>query len=337
MAGFFGGLVDTVTGRPQGSTDEDWARSDLGAGQRAPQQLAGQGWDWLGNRVGGNLGKEMQHHAGTVSGSQTGWDGYMRTLAGLPDSVKIATGMGPKSYDEFALQMPGGAAEANRRFGQQRQGNEATAAGVDLTSGQGFANNGIGNLYSLAQNPQLSQAQKMAQAQAALNANQQQSMLRSQHGGATGASQRMASQQLAQQNQEVIGQTQPLAAQEQIQAQTGAISGMTNQTVQQRQYQMQLEDLAKQYEMLGLDKYQAQLQAQLYAKGLSAQNSAAEQALRNQVYGGLLSAGSGIAMQGFGSKQPQQQQPLQIGAGQGAYAGGFGDTGYSGFDPSATA
>jgi hypothetical protein len=86
---------------------------------------------------------------------------------------------------------------------------------------------------------------------------------------------------------------------------------MTNQTVQQRQYEMQLQDLAKQYEMLGLDKYQAQLQAQLYAKGLQAQNSAAETALRNQVYGGLLSAGSGIAMQGFGSKQPQQPTQSQ--------------------------
>jgi hypothetical protein len=311
MAGVFGGFIDTVTGRPQGSTDEDWNRSDLGAGQRAPQQLAGQGWDWLGNRVGGNIGKEMQHHAGTINDSQTGWDAYMRTLSELPESVRIATGMGPKNYDEFNLVMPGGAADASKRFTGQRQANEAAAGNVDLTSGQGFAGNGIGNLYSMAQNPQLSQAQKMSQAQMAINANQQQAMLRSQHGGGVGASQRMAGQQLAQQNQEMIGQTQPLAAQEQIQAQTGAISGMTNQTVQQRQYEMQLQDLAKQYEMLGLDKYQAQLQAQLYAKGLQAQNSAAETALRNQVYGGLLSAGSGIAMQGFGSKQPQQPTQSQ--------------------------
>ena len=269
----------------------------------------------IGNAVGGDIGKFLEADA--------------QLLEGNPNGFKDLLTGGPKNYDAYTLQQLQGQQDRAKRFQQQRQGLSGQAGNVDQSTSQGFINTGINQLYSTAQNPQLTQAQQMAQAQMAMNAQQQQAMLRSQRGSATGAAQRMAGQQLAGQNQELIGQTAPLAAQEQMQAQNMAVQGLTNQSLQQRQYEMQLQDLAKQYEMMGLDKYQAQLQAQLYAKGIQAQNSAAEAALRDRVYGGALNAGAGIMMNSFSQSPVPAQNTFQPQT-QAITSGGFGEQGYSG-------
>jgi len=256
-------------------------------GDIANSDLNPQNW---GRNTGGDIGKALN-----AAGQ---WQSLATGITSAQAAADAAGGIRKKMPGSPELSPMPGADEREKRYMEQIKALQAQSAGIKPGEmGQTYqtALQGI-QQRALGQGP--SAADIMLQRQQEQNLANALAMQRSQRGGNVLAAQRMAGQQLGVQQQQALGQAAQLKAQEQVGAQGQMLQASqleAQKIAQDRQQQAMFQDLARQYEMMGLTQAQAQMQAANALKGMQYQAAAAEAQSQNQFLGGLISTGAQLA------------------------------------------